>query len=225
MAPHSRLTSVAIIALATGALAGCSTSRVEVARHTETTLNSNEAIVILARRTNTGQQIEESFMNCLNQALSKDTALNLYPERDFIDKLFPWLEPRTAPTTLDELPGLLDRPGILEEISESGVRYLVWIDGTTEKTDGGGGLTCTVAPTGGGCLGFVWWEKESAYEASIWDLKNMGSVGQVSAEVSGTSYLPAFIVPVPLIARTQTTACKGLADQLAELLVVGRTSP
>lgn len=225
MAPHSRLTSVAIIALATGALAGCSTSRVEVARHTETTLNSNEAIVILARRTNTGQQIEESFMNCLNQALSKDTALNLYPERDFIDKLFPWLEPRTAPTTLDELPGLLDRPGILEEISESGVRYLVWIDGTTEKTDGGGGLTCTVAPTGGGCLGFVWWEKESAYEASIWDLKSMGSVGQVSAEVAGTSYLPAFIIPVPLIARTQTTACKGLADQLAELLVVGQKSP
>ena len=225
MAPHSRLTSVAIIALATGALAGCSTSRVEVARHTETTLNSNEAIVILARRTNTGQQIEESFMNCLNQALSKDTALNLYPERDFIDKLFPWLEPRTAPTTLDELPRLLDRPGVPEEISESGVRYLVWIDGTTEKTDGGGGLTCTVAPTGGGCLGFVWWEKESAYEASIWDLKSMGSVGQVSAEVAGTSYLPAFIIPVPLIARTQTTACKGLADQLAELLVVGQKSP
>lgn len=224
MAQHSRLTNVAILALVIGNLAGCSTSRVEVARHTETTLGSNEAIVILARRTTTGRQIEETFMHCLTRALSRDTALNLYPERDFIDRLFPWFEPRTAPTTLDELPRLLDRPGVLEEISELGIRYLVWVDGTTEKGDGGGGLTCTVAPTGGGCLGFVWWEKESAYEASIWDLKSRGSVGQVSAEVSGTSYLPAFIVPIPLIARTQTTACKGLADQLAELLVVGPAS-
>lgn len=223
MAQHSKLVRIAMLVLAIWQLSGCSTSRVEVARHAETTLGSNETVVILARRTTTGRQIEPTFMNCLTRVLSKDTALNLYPEQEFVDRLFPWFEPRTAPTTLDELPQLLERPGVLQEIGKLGVRYLVWVDGTTEKGDGGGGLTCTVAPTGGGCLGFVWWEKESAYQASIWDLQSKGSVGQVSADVSGTSYVPAFIVPVPLIARTQTTACKGLANELAELLVVGGT--
>jgi hypothetical protein len=40
----------------------------------------------------------------------------------------------------------------------------------------------------------------------------------VSADVSGTSYMPAFVVPIPLIARTQSAACSGLARQLSLFL-------
>ena len=75
-------------------------------------------------------------------------------------------------------------------------------------------MSCAVGPGGGGCFGFVWWDTASVYEANIWDLQKARSVGAVSADASGMSYVPALLVPVPLIARTQNAACKGVAEQL-----------
>jgi len=43
-------------------------------------------------------------------------------------------------------------------------------------------------------------------------------VGKVSANTSGQSYMPAVIVPIPIIAPVQGTACDSLGDQLLEYL-------
>jgi len=195
----------------------CTTSRIDVARHVSTDLSPDTGIVLLARKKDGGQQTEEDFMECLNNALAKMQLLvRLYPEQDFLDNLFPWFESRTAPATPAELPALLSRPGVREKITEIDVRYLVWVDGSSERVDGGGGMSCAVGPGGGGCFGFVWWDTASVYETNIWDLQEARSVGAVSADASGMSYLPALLVPVPLIARTQNAACKGVAEQLRE---------
>jgi hypothetical protein len=198
-------------------LAACTTSRIDVARHVSADLSGDTGIVLLARKKDGGQNTEEDFMACLNKALAKmQLQVRIYPEQDFLDKLFPWFESRTAPETPGELPALLSRPGVRERISEIGVRYIAWVDGSSEKVDGGGGMSCAVGPGGGGCFGFVWWDTASVYEASIWDLQKARSVGAVSADASGMSYVPALLVPVPLIARTQHAACKGVAEQLRE---------
>ena len=44
------------------------------------------------------------------------------------------------------------------------------------------------------------------------------AVGEVSANVHGTSMIPALIIPLPLIARTETAACKGLASELQRFI-------
>jgi hypothetical protein len=80
-------------------------------------------------------------------------------------------------------------------------------------------MSCAVGPGGGGCFGFAWWQNESEYEATVWDLDGMEDAGTVSADFSGTSFLPAIVIPVPLIARTRAKACKGLADQLKLFIV------
>jgi hypothetical protein len=196
-------------------LSACTTSRIDVARHVPTDLSEDTGIVLLARKKDGGQKTEEDFMECLNNALAKmQLLIRIYPEQDFLDNLFPWFESRTAPETPEELPALLNRPGVREKVSQTGVRYIVWVDGSSERVDGGGGMSCAVGPGGGGCFGFVWWDTASVYEASIWDLQVGRSVGAVSADASGMSYVPALLVPVPLIARTQTAACKGVAEQL-----------
>ena len=193
----------------------CTTSRIDVARHLSTDLSGDTGIVLLARKKDGGQKTEEDFMDCLNNALAKMQLLIwIYPEQDFLDNLFPWFESRTAPATPEQLPTLLSRPGVREKITETGVRYIVWVDGSSEKVDGGGGMSCAVGPGGGGCFGFVWWDTASVYEANIWDLQSGSSLGAVTADASGMSYVPAVLVPVPLIARTQTAACKGVAKQL-----------
>ena len=196
-------------------LPGCTTSRIDVARHATTDLSPETGMVLLARKKDGGQKTEEDFMTCLNKALAKmQLVIRIYPEQQFLDDLFPWFESRTAPTTPEQLPTLLSRPGVREKVTETGVRYIVWVDGSSEKVDGGGGLSCAVGPGGGGCFGFVWWDTASVYEANIWDLQSGGSIGAVSADASGMSYVPALLVPVPLIARTQNAACQGVAEQL-----------
>ena len=96
-----------------------------------------------------------------------------------------------------------------------------WIEGSTEALEGGGNISCSVGPGAGGCFGLMWWEKDSDYEASVWDMKQLASAGMVSTDVNGMSFMPAVVVPVPLIAPTQTTACKRLSDQLRMFLVEG----
>ena len=56
-------------------------------------------------------------------------------------------------------------------------------------------------------------------DATVWDLTGLEDAGTVTADVSGTSFLPAIVIPIPLIARTQAKACKGLADQLKLFIV------
>ncbi len=102
---------------------------------------------------------------------------------------------------------------------QQGVRYIVWLDGDTDRVAGGGSLSCAAGPGGGGCFGFAWWQKDADYDASIWDLHGLESAGTVSTDVSGTSFMPALVIPLPLIARTQARACKTLADQLHTFIV------
>ncbi|QOJ31727.1 MAG: hypothetical protein HRU81_06225 [Gammaproteobacteria bacterium] len=200
-------------------LAGCMTSRVEESKNAATGLSAGESVVILATSYHRGKATEEDFVSCVNDAVqSGDGKVRVTPQQEFVDALFPWFEPRTAPQSAEALPELLARPGVAERIEAKGVRYLVWLDGTTEKTSGGGSLSCAVGPGGGGCFGLTWWEDDASYDAAVWDLRRQSDAGSVSADVHGTSMIPALIIPVPLIARTQSAACKDMAQQLRQFI-------
>ena len=204
-----------LIIIAGLSLAGCVTSRVEDDRATVTGLNAGESIVIMAKSYHQGNETEADYITCVEKALRGGSAgINVIPRQQFVDELFPWFEPRTAPADTKGLPALMQRPGVKPAIASMGVRYIVWLDGDTERVAEGGSLSCAAGPGGGGCFGFAWWQNDADYEASVWDLDDFEAAGTVSADVSGTSFLPALVVPIPLIARTQTRACKGLASQL-----------
>ena len=212
-----RVIAVAITATLLGA---CVTSRVENIREGNTGLLEGEGIVIMAKSYHLGNETEAKFISCVGDSIGRGrTGLRVVPYTEFVDALFPWFEPRTAPAETKGLPTLMSRPGVAEMIKEKGVRYVVWLDGDTDKVAGGGSLSCAAGPGGGGCFGFAWWQNDANYEASVWDLDGLEDAGTVSADVSGTSFLPAIVVPIPLIARTQTKACNALADQLKLFIV------
>ncbi len=204
-----------LITIAGLGLAGCVTSHVENDRATVTGLNAGESVVIMAKSYHQGNETEADYITCVEKALRGGSGgLNVIPHQQFVDELFPWFEPRTAPADTKGLPALMQRPGVKAAIDTMGVRYVVWLDGDTERVAEGGSLSCAAGPGGGGCFGFAWWQNDADYEASVWDLDDYEAAGTVSADVSGTSFLPALVVPIPLIARTQTHACKGLANHL-----------
>jgi hypothetical protein len=216
LAENWRITVLSLSALAA---AGCVTSRVEETKNTATGITADESVVILATSYHQGNKTEADFLECVNDKLDgAQNSFNIYPSTKFRDELFPWFEPRTIPQNIEALPELLARPGVAERISERGVRYLVWIKGSTERTSGGGGMSCAASTVGGGCFGLVWWENEGSYEAAIWDLKKGQHSGGVSTDVHGTSMVPALVIPLPFIARTQTAACNGLVRELRQFI-------
>ncbi len=202
--------------LVTVALPGCMESRVEESRELHTKIQKGEAVVILAKPQIEGAAAEDGFMDCVGNALAGrgDTAISVRANVAFVDSMFPWFEPGTSPTRPEAIATLLTRPGVSERIAASGVRYIVWVDGGTQKTDGGGSIACGAAPGAAGCIGFGWWENESNYEATVWDLQQAKSAGSVDTNVTGTSAIIGAVVPLPFIARVQNLACNRMAGQL-----------
>lgn len=200
-------------------LTGCLRARVDESRELATAITSTESVVVLAKPQIEGAAAESEFLDCVGNRISgRSGSIAVHPNESFTDKLFPWFEPGTVPTRPEQVAAVLAQPGVSEQVAATGVRYVIWLDGGTRRTDSGGSLACGVAPGAAGCIGFGWWEKESQYEATIWDLKQSKSVGSVGTSVSGTSAVVGAIVPLPFIARVEGTACNRLGDQLRNFL-------
>ncbi len=198
---------------------GCVTATVQEVRQSSTGLSGTDSVVVLGRRGMTNaNETEIQFVSCISNHLNEKEDIYVINEAQFIDAAFPWFEPRTAPINASELPDLLAIPALAKKIDTLNLRYLIWVEGSTTRTDSSGTLACTVAPTGGGCFGFLSWEKDSSYEASIWDIKKKRTAGKVSSDAVGTSYMPALVVPIPFIAPVQSSACSGLSEQISNFL-------
>lgn len=201
-------------------LGGCMQAQIQESRELQTAITKDEAIVLLAKPEVEGSRTEEDFTDCVGADLARRGAgLTVRDNNEFVDKMFPWFEPSTAPTRPEALTALFERPQVKARLDETGVRYVVWLGGATRKTDGGGSIACGAGPGGAGCIGFGWWEKESDYQATIWDLRQSRSAGTVSTNVTGTSALVGAVVPLPFIARVQGTACDRMAEQLRTFLL------
>jgi len=227
------LACAGVLALASG----CMTAKVDETRQIASAIEANESIVVLKKPQLEGVGTEEKFVDCVQENLggvlvhpeegqtakaSKARGVvpfRIYGEQQFADAMFPWFEPSTAPANAAGLRSLLERPGVVDRLNEIGVRYVVWLDGSTQKTDSGGSVACAIGPGGGGCFGLGWWEKQSGYVATVWDLRRAAELGSVSTDVTGTSVLIGAVAPIPIISPVQRTACNRLSDQLRSFLV------
>lgn len=201
-------------------LTGCkSTTVIDEYRDAETSLNSGDAIVILGRRHNSEHDTEKEFISCVGESLAKGSdGITVIPEDKFVDSMYPYFEVSTAPMDVKNLDQLVKNPAIARKFSDLKLRYFIWIDGFTERTDSSGSISCTISPAGGGCFGFASWDDASNYEATVWDFKKLHLAGRISDKTEGTSYLPAIVIPIPLLARVQAHACSSMASQIKSFL-------
>jgi len=198
-------------------LTSCTTVSVDQVKHLATNLTSGESVVVIGRRSGRNYETEPELISCIGNSLSKGEAgLNVIPEQQFVDSLYPWFEPRTAPTQLRQLQHLLDFKQVAQIFDDYNVHYIIWVDGNTEKTRSSGSMSCGISATGVACFGFGSWDHSSEYEASVWDYRSHKLIGKVSSVADGTSYMPAVVIPIPLIAPVQAEACKGMASQLKQ---------
>ena len=220
MRPTSWITIACCIGMVS-VMTGCVTATVQEVREASTGMDVSESIVVLGRRHRpTPGETELDFVSCISETMGKgDEGVTVIGEQAFMDAMFPWFEPRTAPMNTSDLPEIIAHPALARRLEEIGLRYLVWIDGNTQRTESSGTMTCSITTAGAGCFGFLSWENDSSYEASIWDVKTGTAVGKVSSDATGTSYMPALVVPVPIIARVKASACNTLAGQLKSFII------
>jgi hypothetical protein len=176
-------------------------------------INAGEKVVILGRRDAGHYESDRDFVGCIGKRM-RGSALTVIPEQEFIDAVYPWFEPRTAPKGLPRLKRLMEEPVIRKKVAEEEVRYLVWLDGEAETQGHLGSMSCTFGPTGGGCFGYSQWDKVVFIEAIIWDLEDLTEKGRIRVDSEGTSYLIGVVAPIPFLSPVKSDACSGLGDQL-----------
>jgi hypothetical protein len=186
------MTSTPLRALLLGAVitttSACVTSEVdEMVFNVPTEGIGDSSVVILGRRHASDYETEPDFIECVGDHISsKDRSITVIGELEFINALYPWFEPRTAPLKPEDIDKLMLQEPVAMKMAELKTEYMIWIDGSTERTDSAGSMTCAIGPGGGGCFGFGTWT--------------------------------AVVVPIPIIAPVQGTACDGIANQLLEFL-------
>lgn len=201
-------------------LTGCVTATVDEMIFNEPTEGIGDAtVVILGRRHASDYDTEPDFVRCVGRHITaRDRSIEILGELEFINALYPWFEPRTAPLRPEDIERLLQQAPVARKMAELKTEYMIWIDGSMERTNSAGSMACAIGPGGGGCFGFGTWGDEANYEAIIWDFTDRAEVGRISTSTSGQSYMPALIIPIPLIAPVKGTACDGLGDQILKFL-------
>jgi hypothetical protein len=201
-------------------LSGCVTSTVDEMVFNEPLEGiGDNTVVILGRRHASDYETEFDFIECISDHIvRRDSSIEIIDEIEFINSMYPWFEPRTAPLRPADIDRLLEQESVAEHLANLRLEYMIWVDGTTVQTNSAGSMTCGVGPGGAGCFGFGTWGNASDYEATIWDFTDRAEVGRLNASTSGQSYMPAVVVPIPIIAPVQGTACDGMGEQLLQFL-------
>lgn len=212
-----KVTSISLLLL-TSLLQGCTTVTIDQSRVVDTkasSLISGKSVVVVGRRSGSEYETEKDLVNCIGTVLnSGQNEIKVIPEETFVDKLYPWFEPRTAPVKVGDLFRLLEYQQLSQAIEDFDLQYLIWVDGSTQTTNKSGQITCSLGITGISCFGFGTWDKKADYEATIWDYNKREMVGKINGSADGTSYMPAIVVPIPIIAPVQSDVCKAIGVQL-----------
>jgi len=217
-----KIVTLGIALLLSFLLSGCgATTTIDEYRPTTKTMeiNSEESVVILGRRDAGHYDTDREFISCVSNKM-KGADIQVLPEQQFVDSIYPWFEPRTAPKGLKRLKRLMKDQAIKNQVRRQKIRYLVWLDGSTRTYDKGGSISCAIGPGGGGCFGFAQWEKSSAYEAIVWDLSDLTEKGRLRVDSTGTSYMVGVVAPIPLLTPVKNDACSSLGTQLKQFFSV-----
>jgi len=200
-------------------LSACVSSTIDEMIFQPSTKMDGRSIVVLGRRHSSDYETEPAFVRCVAKHIaSRVNNITVINESRFVDKLYPWFEARTAPLRIGSLENLLRKPNIKQTIVGMDTKYIIWLDGSTETSNKIGSVACSIGIGAAGCFGFGSWKSDANYEATIWNFDELDQVGKISTSTTGQSYMPAVIVPIPIIAPVQNSACEGLANQLLKFL-------
>ncbi len=199
---------------------GCTKAELGEVRKAPTGYEPHEALAIVVSRDS--RIAEDEIVDCISTAINEaDPTLRVVLPVEFRHLAFPNLAPEAAPQSPHYLTLLLEHPQFQDRMSQEGIRYLISVSGETEQQDHGG-IFCGGGYGGGGCLGVVWWDRESRLVASVFDFKQGRIAGEVRASASGRPWFAVVLIfPLGLPAATETRACSELGEAVSKFIAGG----
>lgn len=155
----------------------------------------------------------ESLQECLTGQLASACPGSVFVSQATIrDAFFPLLEPATQPDSEEAFAALLARNDVRPRLVKR-MDYLVTFTGGTVEEDKGG-ILCGAGYGGGGCLGFAWINKDTRISVVIWEMGEPMPASHRESRATGTTLIPAFILPIPIPALTEGAACRDMSRQI-----------
>lgn len=216
MNPLSRGLAAFVLCLATGLACAAQTNAPVLVGIVGWPLDPSDSLHALASETE----------KCLTATI-RDSApeVSVVPQRAIRDALFPLLEPATQPRDEAAFATMLARDDVRARLAARGLRYLVVYAGGTLKDEWAGSILCGAGMGGGGCLGFMWRSERTVLDAALWSLDGSAVVRREAAKAEGASVMPAFVLPIPLLARTQAEACRELGTRITGAIRASAAGP
>ena len=200
------------------AVSGCSTVPVktgEIARGEY----QNAAIIIFFEEIELNAVImdDEDIVSCLENRIKKhnpDQAFISYYQ--FLKTILPNnFLPAQYSRELETYSRYLDDDKFYQDVLSYGVRYLIFVRGSTSETNEFGKFGCREV-----CFGYQSWDHKTRLTASILDLHQKGTVIDDLENISeGTGWVAAFIIPIGFPTFTQSTACGDMGNRLGKILL------
>ena len=153
-----------------------------------------------------------SLTDCLRTEINRKLPkIKILPEEKFRDALFPWFERTTAPKTEKELNELLNRPVITDAVKDTGVDYMILIDGIIAK-QGVDGILLGLG------LGMVGGSDYANLEVKIWDVQRQVSQQIAAVNAEGGFVIAWVVLPIPVKVQQSSliTACQESVNGLVE---------
>lgn len=195
-------------------------------------LKPGETIVVLSAESTTKDNTWPAA--CVRDAIkSADSNILFMTPQAFRDATFPWFE---TPEIGEKIAKLKNMPSIGRAVEQIGIRYVISVGAQTiglPTNDDLGkdgvmlegvfyiGKHGVMLVSAGGFLGFLAWQRTSDVSATLWDFKRGILVAGIAAKISGIGVMPALVLPVPLIAPTETAACGELGNRIARFVTTG----
>ena len=203
--------------------AGCTTSQVQFARQTKTTIEARETVAILI---STESPLENDAVTCISDALrNARPGVRVITPDEFRRNIFYYGYPDNDDERRRYFTLLANEPALRERIAKLGLRYVVSLHGGTEQHG-----EPLLGAAGGGGAAITWfgmsWDRKSRLEASVYDLKQVVEAGTIRALAEGRPWflcvgMGPFCVPMGAATFTESKSCTGLGAAVATFLTGG----
>lgn len=173
------------------------------------------------------QEVEERFAACVRQAAaSNNVPVKVITGTEFRTIIFPDLDPRSAPRSMEILHLLIPDQRFQKRIQDGHIDFIAVLGGETRTSETKGGIFCGGGFGAGACLGTLWWDHESHGSALVINMQSGIEHLQKGDDASGTSWFAMLaIIPVAAPSLHETKACenfgRSVVQSLGEMLQKG----
>lgn len=167
----------------------------------------------------TTSTLGQEMVDCVTRSIQITLpAVRAVSSDEFHRVAFPDVAAEVAPLSSESLGYLLNQSDFRDRIASLRVRYLILVGGATVQPRPWGDGGCAY-----GCFGLLVWKRETRVWASVFDLKQGVSVGQVETTVTGRPWFAIIgIFPLGMPSFTESWACGKLGAGVAQFLVTGK---